>query len=500
MTDSIPPDGRSPVAGHGVAGHGVEGHGVEESIGRLVGGRYRLVRQIGRGGMAVVWQGRDELLNRDVAVKEVTPPDDLSPAKRAEIRERAMREARTAARLAHPSIVTVFDVVDDGGRPWIVMALLPSRTLADVLATSGPLAPAAAARLGAEVLDALRTAHAAGVLHRDVKPSNVMLADDGRAILTDFGIATVEEDPSITVTGMVMGSPGYMAPERARGERPTSASDLWSLGATLFAATEGEAPFRREGQLATLHAVASQPPPPAVHAGLLQPIIAGLLERDPARRPDPDETYQQLRGIAAGLTDDLIGGATAVTADTVHSPADGAASPTTQVLGSTTATPTRRLLLGAVPPSAPRAREGRPLDPRPLDPGLLTARARPGRGGAAGRRRGSGAFVAIAVLVVIVAAAVAFRLLQATSGGSTVTPPASTSVAGPASTPATASTRPSTATRTRANPTSATEASSPPATTTSAPPGSGTATSATSSAAPSSSAATSAANGSAATS
>jgi serine/threonine protein kinase len=251
--------------------------------------------------MGAVWAGYDEILHRRVAVKEVAPPSDLTPEQREAIHQRTMREARAAARLTHPSVVTVYDVVEDGDRPWIVMELLTPLTLGDIIASEGPMEPSAAARIGLDVLDALRTAHRVGVLHRDVKPGNVIMSDTGRAVLTDFGIAMVEGDPALTVTGMLVGSPGYMSPERARGDRPTAASDLWSLGATLFAAVEGNPPFRRDGQLQTLFAVITEQPPPAPHAGPLQDFIARLLERDPARRPNAAQAYQQLRRLKEAM-------------------------------------------------------------------------------------------------------------------------------------------------------------------------------------------------------
>ncbi len=261
--------------------------------GQLLAGRYRLGRVLGRGGMGTVWAAHDEMLGRDVAVKEVTPPPELTDEQRDVIRRRMLREARAAARISHPSAVTVYDVVEQDDRPWIVMQLLPPRTLADVVAASGPLPPAAVAAIGLDLVNALQAAHRAGVLHRDVKPANVMI-NEGRAVLTDFGIATVDEDPALTSTGMLVGSPAFMSPERARGERHTPAADLWSLGATLFAAVEGDAPFRREGQLPTLSALLTEPTPPAVHAGPLQPVLAALLDRDPARRPDADTTRHLL--------------------------------------------------------------------------------------------------------------------------------------------------------------------------------------------------------------
>jgi serine/threonine protein kinase len=269
-----------------------------EAEGQLLAGRYRLGRVLGRGGMGTVWTAHDEMLGRDVAVKEVTPPPELTAEQRDVIRRRMLREARAAARISHPSAVTVYDVVEQDDRPWIVMQLLPPRTLADVVAASGPLPPAAVAAIGLDLVNALQAAHRAGVLHRDVKPANVMMAD-GRAVLTDFGIATVDEDPALTSTGMLVGSPAFMAPERARGERPTPASDLWSLGATLFAAVEGDAPFRRDGQLPTLSALLTEQAPPAVHAGPLQPVLAALLDRDPARRPDADHTRHLLADAQA---------------------------------------------------------------------------------------------------------------------------------------------------------------------------------------------------------
>jgi eukaryotic-like serine/threonine-protein kinase len=269
------------------------------SDGRLLVGRYRFDRLLGHGGMGWVWAAHDETLGRDVAVKEVVPPPDLTPEQGEAIRRRTLREARAAARIAHPSAVTVYDVVEEGGRPYIVMQLLPSRTLADVLTDEGPLPPWRVARIGVDLVEALDTAHRAGVLHRDVKPANVMLMESGRAVLTDFGIATVEGDPTVTTTGMLVGSPAYMAPERARGERPTPAADLWSLGATLFAAVEAQPPFRRDGQLPTLNAVLTEEPPPAEHAGPLRPVIGALLTRDPGARPTAAQTRDLLLRAAA---------------------------------------------------------------------------------------------------------------------------------------------------------------------------------------------------------
>ena len=249
--------------------------------GRLVAGRYRLNGQIGLGAMGIVWRGRDDLLDRDVAVKEVRiavpgTADDGTAY------QRTLREAKTAARLSHPGVVTVFDVVEENGTPWIVMELVHARSLDQVVAEDGPLRPAEAADVGGLLLSALTCAHAAGVLHRDVKPSNVLITPEGSAVLTDFGIATFEGDPSITQVGMVVGTPGFTAPERVRGEPATPASDLWSLGATLFAAVEGRGPFDRPGGSAVVTAgVVSEDAPRAPSAGPLGPVIEALLRTDP---------------------------------------------------------------------------------------------------------------------------------------------------------------------------------------------------------------------------
>ncbi|MGH3408918.1 MAG: serine/threonine-protein kinase, partial [Streptosporangiaceae bacterium] len=253
--------------------------------GRLIAGRYRLQGPVGRGAMGIVWRGRDELLHRDVAVKQVQITALTLPAE-AEVEvayQRTLREARTAARLSHPAVVTVFDVVEEDGSSWIIMEFIGGRSLEQVIAEDGPLPPLHAAELGARLLSALETAHAAGVLHRDVKPSNVLISADGRAVLTDFGIATFAEDPGITLTGMVVGTPGFTAPERVRGDSATPASDLWSLGATLYAAVEGRGPFERPGgSMAIIAGVAAEEAPRAPSAGPLAPVIEALLSRDPA--------------------------------------------------------------------------------------------------------------------------------------------------------------------------------------------------------------------------
>lgn len=252
---------------------------------RLIGGRYRLIERIGQGGMGTIWRAHDNVLRRTVAVKEVDLPH-LPDADRAQLRERTLREARAAAQLNHPNAVTVYDVVEEDGQPWIVMQLVAADSLADVVSDTGALPVGRVAEIGLAVLDALEAAHAAGILHRDVKPGNVLLGHDGRIVLTDFGIATLEGDSSLTSTGMLLGAPAYIAPERARGLRPGPASDLWSLGATLYTAVEGRPPFERDSPIATVTALMTEPPPPPESAGPLTPLLLGLLETDPDRRVD----------------------------------------------------------------------------------------------------------------------------------------------------------------------------------------------------------------------
>jgi serine/threonine protein kinase len=270
--------------------------------GRVIAGRYRLDAPIGRGAMGVVWRARDQLLDRDVAIKEVQIAETLTDEEKANAFQRTLREAKTAARLNHPGVVTVYDVAEDGDRPWIVMQLVSAQSLDQVLATSGPLSPRRTAEMGRQLLSALRVAHAAGVMHRDVKPSNVLLGRDDRAVLTDFGIATLQGDPRLTQTGMVMGSPGFTAPERIRGEDATPASDLWSLGATLFAAVEGHGPFeQRGGAITTMSAIINEDAPPAASAGALAPVIATLLRREPSDRPDAATAARMITDVLPQL-------------------------------------------------------------------------------------------------------------------------------------------------------------------------------------------------------
>ncbi len=269
--------------------------------GRVVAGRYELLDSVGHGAMGTVWRARDLRLDREVAVKEVRVPGPMTYQDRNVLRERSLREARVAARLSHPGVVTVHDVIEADGTPWIIMELVPSRSLAQVLAEDGPLPPARAAMMGMTLLEALGSAHAAGVVHRDVKPGNILVTPEGRAVLTDFGIATLHGDPGLTQAGMVMGTPGFCAPERIRGEPASPASDLWSLGATLYAAVEGRGPFEGQGSaMAVLANIVHGDPPPAKSAGPLEPVITALMKRDPAARPDAITARRLLAAACAG--------------------------------------------------------------------------------------------------------------------------------------------------------------------------------------------------------
>ncbi|MEW2428847.1 serine/threonine-protein kinase [Micromonospora sp. NPDC047644] len=266
----------------------------------LIAGRYRLLDLVGTGGMGRVWLARDEMLHRDVAVKEVVPPAWLAETEREELRLRTLREARTAARLNHPNVVRLYDVVHDRESPWIVMEYVPSRSVQQIISAEGPLSPQSTARIGLAVLAALRAAHAAGVLHRDVKPHNVLVADDGRVVLTDFGLATFDGgDGVMTGPGTVLGSPQFVAPERAREGVSDVRTDLWSLGATLYATVEGQSPYARSSAMATLSALATEPPDPMRRAGPLRPVLIGLLQRDPWRRLTAAEAEPLLRSAQA---------------------------------------------------------------------------------------------------------------------------------------------------------------------------------------------------------
>jgi serine/threonine protein kinase len=277
-------------------------HSQSTGAGQVLAGRYLLGEPIGSGGMGKVWRAHDELLHRTVAVKELTAGRYASEADRAVLHQRTQKEARAAARITHPGVVTVHDVLEHDDRPWIVMQYVDGPSLADAVKDTGRIDAAEGARIGFQVLDALRAAHAAGVLHRDVKPGNILLARDGGVLLTDFGIAAIEGDSTITRTGELVGSIDYLAPERVRGSDPGPPADLWSLGASLYMAVQGISPFRRNSALSTMQAVVADEPPYPDNAGPLAPVISALLTKDPAVRPGSFEVARMLRDVMDGRT------------------------------------------------------------------------------------------------------------------------------------------------------------------------------------------------------
>ncbi len=329
----------------------------------MLAGRYRLVEPIGRGGMGKVWRAHDELLHRTVAVKELTAGLYVAQADRDVMHARTQKEARAAARIQHPAVVTVHDVLEHDDRPWIVMEYIDGPSLADAAKAAGRIEPREAARIGLHVLGALRAAHAVGVLHRDVKPGNVLLAKDGRVLLTDFGIAAIEGDSSITRTGEIVGSIDYLAPERVTGGSPDPSSDLWSLGATLYTAVEARSPFRRTSPISSLQAVVNDEPPALRQAGALGPIITALLRKDPAERPSAAEAERMLLEAMEGREPKAAQAYVPTRAVTAHelAPAqEPAPAPAPQgEVGQTTALPeppTR-------PPTATVATAASPADP-----------------------------------------------------------------------------------------------------------------------------------------
>lgn len=314
---------------------------------QLVAGRYQLVRRLGSGAMGVVWEALDERLNRTVAVKQLLIEPSLEQGEADEAVARTMREGRIAARLHHPNAVSVFDVVDSAGAPCLVMEYVPSRSLADVLGERSSLPPEDVATIGAQVASALAAAHAAGIVHRDIKPGNVLLGDNGVVKITDFGISRATDDVTVTKTGLIAGTPAYLAPEVAVGKDPTPAADVFSLGSTLYAAVEGQPPFGlSENTLGLLHAVAAGRIVPPAQAGPLTDVLTSLLQAEPGDRPDAREALLMLRAVAHGDTPDVP----AVAA------ADG-----TKVLGGTTvaAPPGTR----ALPPEEPPSGEAEPERP-----------------------------------------------------------------------------------------------------------------------------------------
>lgn len=358
--------------------------------GQIIDGRFELLDQLGVGGMGTVWRAWDTALHREVALKEVRPPaaelgdpewrapsEGGSSGQRA-LRERVLREARALARLSHPHVVTIHHIVDEGPYPWLVMELIPNSLEARL--EQRPLEPVEAARLGREVLGALRTSHAAGIQHRDVKPANVLLRADGSAVLTDFGIAALQGSASVTATGEFLGSPEYIAPERIRGTDDDPASDLWSLAMTLYVCTEGHSPLRRTTTLATLAAVLDDPVPPPVRSGALAPVLSSVLVRDSGARPTAVELDRMLADVVEGRV-------------------------------ATPYVPTQTAMPLQPPPTAPTPPQPGRVQSHPAHPGPATpAHPHPGFGpprpagepgdGGPGRRRGRIALAAAGIVTV----------------------------------------------------------------------------------------------------
>ncbi len=410
----------------------------------------------------MVWEARDELLARDVAVKEIILPPEMEDAEREAGRRSAVREAQMAARLRHPNVVGVYDIVDDDGRPAIVMELVPFGSLRDTIRDRGPLPPAQVARIGLGVLAGLRAAHEAGVVHRDVKPANILLGPEDRIVLTDFGIAKAVDSPALTTLGILIGSPAYLAPERARGQSAGAPADLWGLGASLYTAVEGRPPFERQGTLATLTAVVSDEPDPFRHAGPLELVISGLLRKDPRTRLGTADAEWMLQHVleqdtAADGTGPMTGPGTGPTADTgpgrasvpaaTSEPAPSEPAPSepapsepapsepeadTESLPPVTAAPAPVVMIPPEPAAAgvPQA-AGPPERPvAPVPQGRPPVRRR-------GPRRARGlraALIAVAAIAAI-AAAVAWYVSR-TSGHPTAQQPPTTSARSPAPAPA----------------------------------------------------------------
>ena len=271
----------------------------------LVAGRYRLLSRIGGGGMGTVWLARDQLLEREVAVKQVLSTEGLSDESAENVRQRAMREGRIAARLSHRNAIAMHDVALDGGEPWLVMEYLPSRSIAQILHATGTLDVTESAKIGAQVADAMTEAHASGIIHRDIKPGNILIAGGGRNAglvkITDFGISRAKDDVTLTQTGMITGTPAYFAPEVARGDEPGEASDVYSLGSTIYTMVEGQPPFGVEdNSLVMLHKVARAQITPMTRAGTLEPVLLRMLEPSPTRRITMPEARDALARVAAG--------------------------------------------------------------------------------------------------------------------------------------------------------------------------------------------------------
>jgi Protein kinase domain len=373
---------------------------------RIVADRYVLKAPLGRGGMGVVWRAHDTVLGREVAVKEVVFPASLPQAERRAAQARVLREARAAARLNHPGAVTLYDVVQDQGHPFIVMELVGAPTLAELVGAGGPLPPERVAGIGLQVASALEAAHAAGIVHRDVKPGNVMVPEDGGVKLADFGVASLQGDPKLTATGLVIGSPAYMAPEQASGEPSGPPGDFWALGATMFFAVEGEPPFDKGASIPTLAAVVNEDPRPLRRAGPLAPVIGALLAKDPAARPSGPRLRAELERLAGR-------GPTATAVLPAHRRERPA--PTTAPLPVAAPTPAATGPEQAGDPAWPGFGILLPPAEEPAGPSPATARPRPPV--APPDRRSGGRLLGALALLVLVGALVAWAASALRSDG-----------------------------------------------------------------------------------
>jgi tRNA A-37 threonylcarbamoyl transferase component Bud32 len=408
--------------------------------GRLVAERYRLQSQLGGGGMGTVWLARDELLGRQVAIKQVLTPTGVSPEEADQQRQRALREGRIAARLSHPHAISVYDVALESGQPWLVMEYLPSRSLAAVLTEDGVLRSDQVAQIGAQVADALAATHAAGIVHRDVKPANILIGEGGRVEglvkITDFGISHASGDVTLTQTGQITGTPAFLAPEVAQGQEMTEASDVFSLGATLYTCIEGVPPFgMEENALAMLHRVAGGAILPPRRAGSMREPLLRMLAADPADRPTMLEVRDELAKLAAGRDGDTT---TVLLARTdIRSNAPGRARTASFPAGQPTpvppmpATPTPAAAAGAAPVAGAGAASA-VADRPPVQPPPATAA--PAR-----EKRGRGAWIAAAGLVAVLLIGLVVFLLTDPFGGDggseAEESPAPTSSAAPSTTP-----------------------------------------------------------------
>jgi serine/threonine protein kinase len=380
---------------------------------QLVADRYELLDKVGRGGFGVVWRACDTLLERHVAVKEVHIPGFLEEQDRVVLREKVLKEARAAARLDHPGAVTVYDVIDDDGHPVIVMELVEAPTLAQLVASRGPLPPVEVARIGLEIVDVLEAAHHHGIVHRDVKPANVMVAPTGRVRLGDFGVAAILDDPTVSTSGAVTGSPAYMAPEQATNKGAIAESDWWSLGATLYFAVEGQPPFDKGAAVPTLASIVQDPPRPTERAGALGPVLDGLLVKSPTDRLRPTELRERLTGIIEGTP---VVGDTAVLR--LDEPTQAAPPPTQAAPAPPAPAPP------PVPPPPPPAPA-----PEPAPAPVTASPSRPARVAGAPQRRRSGPLVAAAAVAVVALIAVVLATRHPDSGTPTAGS-ASTTAAG----------------------------------------------------------------------